>query len=130
MYGKFNKQENNTTLGTLAEIGAGFTGVDIAQDSRDLVYDIKSRLDGDKENDVSTGEIIFDAVCVLPLIGVIKHYDEIIAIFRGSDKIISIKRLAKLDDLKNLSRLTGAADVARSAKKKLDIVEQSRNRYE
>ena len=117
--GKYNDEEDNTVDGTAMEIAASFTGVDFIQDGRDLTYDIGSWFDDDADNDVSVGETLLDGIGLIPVIGIVKNSDEVIGLFKVTDKLAVVKKFSKLSDIQTTGRLFRAGNVLRTAKTKI-----------
>lgn len=92
--GKYS--DNVTVLGTTGEVILGLLGWDLASDIRDLIYDIQYWEWSWK----NAGTITFDALMVLPVIGLAKYCDEIYVLIKKADKI-EVKRI---DDVENVTK--------------------------
>jgi len=80
-----NYTKNVTGLGTVGQVAAGVTGVDLPMDIRDITYDLKN-WDGSKGHAVKTA---LDVASVLPVVGgVLKNADEISALAKSGEKIL------------------------------------------
>lgn len=93
VFGKFNSS-NETPAGTVGEIGLAFTGIDVAQDVRDLLADVVNW-------DTSwshLGETALDGLALFPLIGAAAKSDEIILLTKHTDKLYEVRKIARVGE--------------------------------
>ena len=102
--------KDQTILSIALNIAASVANVDLALDARDISYDLMHL----KEEDVTLVRVMVDGVAILPVIGVIKHVDEI------SDGVKAISKA--VDAASDMAKSTDlVSDVAKVADETQDI---------
>jgi len=77
-----NYSDDATLLGTAGEVGLSFTGLDLPADLRDLSHDALN-----PELSLSwAGKTAVDGVGLLPIVGAVKHADEVSELIQGVGK--------------------------------------------
>ena len=92
-----------TILGTTAQIGFCFTGLDFLCDIRDLSADFKNW----EWTWGHTGQTVLDAVGVIPVIGVLKYGDEVGTLIKGTKKAGDFKIVKAGEELKKVEVTKG-----------------------
>lgn len=87
--GEFSDEAN--TVGTAAELGLAFTGLDIAMDLRDLGYDI-THFEPTWE---WAGDFFIDLVSLLPVVGLWGKSDRFVLLAKHSDKLFEVRRVVR-----------------------------------
>lgn len=93
LLGKYSKTEG-TIAGTVGQIGVAFSGVDVAQDIRDLMYDV-SHWESTWEH---IGETALDGICLLPVVGALAKSDEVVLLIKHTEKLYEIRRIARVGE--------------------------------
>ena len=89
--GKWSKDSN--AIGVIGEIGVAFTGLDIAQDVRDLAHDVTHF----EASWSWVGETALDGVSLIPVIGALSKVDEASFFIKHSDDLMEVRTVAKLN---------------------------------
>ena len=89
--GKWSKDSN--AIGVIGETGVVFTGLDIAQDVRDLAHDVTHF----EASWSWVGETALDGVSLIPVIGVLSKVDEASFFIKHSDDLMEVRTVAKLN---------------------------------
>lgn len=107
LFGRFSELEG-TSLGAIGEVGMAFTGLDVAQDIRDLLYDT-THWENSWEH---VGDTVLSAIGLVPLIGAVAKSDEIIVFIKHTEKLYEIRRIARMGDsvMDAIKRVTKAAE--------------------
>ncbi|MEE1056417.1 MAG: starch-binding protein [Acutalibacteraceae bacterium] len=84
-------EDDVTSLGTVAEIGFAFLGFDIIQDLRDVTYDLSH---WEWKTNESIINLVVDAVGLVPVVGIMKKSDDIIAVIKCSDQVYEARKIA------------------------------------
>jgi len=100
-----NYTDDITALGTLAQVGLGFTGIDFLTDVRDLYYDI-THWDGSPRHALQT---MLDIIAFLPIIGSLKNVDEVAALLKNVFNLSDTAAPAGKGALKGADDAAGAA---------------------
>ena len=79
---KGNYTNDVTLLGTAGEVALGFSGIDVAADARDIIYDI----DNWETSWEHVGQTAVDVVGLVPIVGALKYTDEAAALVKGTSK--------------------------------------------
>jgi len=79
-----NYTDKVTVLGTGLQVGSSIVGLDFPGDIRDLSYDFSNW----KWSLGHVGQTAFDALALLPLIGLLKYSDETAALVKNSNRAI------------------------------------------
>jgi len=107
-----NYTDDNTALGTAAQVALGFTDLDIPMDARDLFHDVTNW----KSTPEHIGRTLLDGVGFLPAIGTLKYSDQAAELLEGAVKHID----GFTDTAKAAKRFDNAADTTKTAVKKAE----------
>jgi len=130
---KFTKQlvegnstdpENVTFTETFVELGVSASGLDLPLDIKSLVMDVKNVGTLVEQNGGwgTAGILFLDAVAFLPLIGSVKHADDVV------DGIKAAEKVAKLADASNIKIIKqGTKQAVNAADSAATVIKQSDN---
>jgi len=85
-----NFTDDVTFIGTAVTVAAAFTGVDLALDVRDITADFVKW----EWTWPHTGQTALDAIALVPVVGVLKHTDEVVLLVKSGNKVHAVTKQA------------------------------------
>ena len=112
-----NFSNDNTLLGTAAQVGLSLAGLDLPMDIRDLTYDLTNW----EWTPGHVGQTLLDAVGLLPVIGSLKYMDEAADLLGSMDEVRDV--LGSVPEIADLAKKAPElGDLARDMNKLDDVL--------
>ena len=98
-----NYTEDVTVLGTTAQVGMAFFGIDALADVRDITADVAALWNGT----FNGWQLTFDVIAIIPIVGMFKVTDEAALLYKSGDKIyMATKHADEVEDvIKGISKM-------------------------